>query len=116
MRVQGDRWSHFGRVQRPVSVRDAFGRLVDDAWTVGCTELTGLAPAVRTRVLRLLCVAAGAPADALTRSHVAQVDALVSDWRGQGPVALPGGMEAARLCGRLCLRPSRRATWSASGA
>jgi hypoxanthine phosphoribosyltransferase len=36
---------------------------------------------------------------------VAAVDALVVDWRGQGPVSLPGGLTAARRCGRLTLAP-----------
>ena len=32
-----------------------------------------------------------------------RVDALVTDWHGQGPVALPGGIAVRRACGRLAL-------------
>jgi hypoxanthine phosphoribosyltransferase len=67
--------------------------------------LAGLPSAVRRRALRAACIAAGSPAGALGRSHVAAVDALVVDWRGQGPVSLPGGLTAARRCGRLTLAP-----------
>ncbi|KQR11956.1 tRNA lysidine(34) synthetase TilS [Cellulomonas sp. Leaf334] len=60
-------------------------------------------PALRTRALRSAVIAAGSPAGALTRAHVLAVDALVTDWHGQGPVALPGGIAAGRACGRLAL-------------
>ena len=43
---------------------------------------------------------------ALHRVHVLAVDALVTDWHGQGPVALPGGVAARRACGRLALGPA----------
>lgn len=59
--------------------------------------------ALRTRALRSAAIAAGSPAGALGRAHVLAVDALVTDWRGQGPVALPGGIAASRACGRLAL-------------
>jgi tRNA(Ile)-lysidine synthase len=32
---------------------------------------------------------------------VAEVDRLVTDWHGQGPLDLPGQVSAARRCGRL---------------
>ncbi|MDQ0372225.1 tRNA lysidine(34) synthetase TilS [Cellulomonas humilata] len=60
-------------------------------------------PALRTRALRSAAIAAGSPAGALGRSHVLAVDALVTDWHGQGPVALPGGIAVSRACGRLAL-------------
>ncbi|GAA3954972.1 tRNA lysidine(34) synthetase TilS [Gordonia caeni] len=44
--------------------------------------------ALRTRVLRRWLVAAGAPAPA--SRVIGAVDALVTDWRGQGPVAVGG--------------------------
>ncbi|UZN04010.1 tRNA lysidine(34) synthetase TilS [Cellulomonas sp. S1-8] len=59
--------------------------------------------AVRRRVLHAAAVRAGAPAGALARVHVLAVDALVTDWHGQGPVHLPGGRVASRACGRLYL-------------
>jgi len=59
--------------------------------------------ALRTRALRTAAIAAGSPAGALVRSHVLALDALVTDWHGQGPVALPGGIAVSRACGRLAL-------------
>ncbi|GAA2726324.1 tRNA lysidine(34) synthetase TilS [Cellulomonas aerilata] len=59
--------------------------------------------AVRRRALRAAAVAAGAPTGSVHRSHVLALDALVTDWHGQGPVALPGGRAGLRLCGRLRL-------------
>ena len=56
-----------------------------------------LSPAVRTRVLRLWAAAVGAAP--LAAEHVRALDALVTGWRGQGPVPLPGGVEASRTSG-----------------
>jgi len=55
--------------------------------------------AIRTRVLRLYAAWIGA--NALSQRHVAALDALVTGWRGQGPVALPGGVHVARCDGHL---------------
>jgi tRNA(Ile)-lysidine synthase len=66
--------------------------------------LQTLPEAVRTRVLRRAALAAGSPAGSLTAAHVASIDALVVDWSGQGPVSLPGGLEASRSCDRLSFR------------
>ena len=63
--------------------------------------------AVRTRVLRLMCLACGSPADALGIDHVRRVDALVTDWRGQGEVAAAGRCHGGARVWRLCLRSSR---------
>ena len=71
-----------------------------------CVALADLPPAVRSRVIRLMCLGSGSPADALGMDHVRRVDALVTDWTGQGDVALPGGVTAARAYGRLSLRSS----------
>ncbi|GGO89466.1 tRNA lysidine(34) synthetase TilS [Wenjunlia tyrosinilytica] len=78
-------------------VRDADGSL--DA-----TRLRELPPAVRRRVIRRAAVAAGSPAGSLFARHVEEVDRLVTGWRGQGPLHLPGGVEADRQCGRLLFR------------
>lgn len=69
--------------------------------TLDVTALGALAPALRTRVLRRVALAAGAPATDLTFAHVRAVDALVTRWHGQGPVSLPGGLVAVRRCDRL---------------
>ncbi|GIG25448.1 tRNA lysidine(34) synthetase TilS [Cellulomonas denverensis] len=77
-------------------------------------DLLATAPAaLRRRVLRLAALRAGVPAAALTRAHLLAVDGLLTDWHGQGPVHLPGRVEALRACGRLALRggaPSPAAT------
>ena len=38
---------------------------------------------------------------ALTAAHVAVLETLVTDYRGQGPLSLPGAVTAGRRCGRL---------------
>jgi tRNA(Ile)-lysidine synthase len=68
----------------------------------GIAALAALAPAVRTRVLRAFALRLGAPAGALSAKHIDALDRLVTDWRGQGPVVLPGGIEVSRRGGRLC--------------
>ena len=61
--------------------------------------LASVPQALRTRVWRLLAVEAGVPAGALTAAHVAALDALVTSWRGQGPVWLPGAVAVTRSAG-----------------
>jgi tRNA(Ile)-lysidine synthase len=65
------------------------------------SSLAGLPAAVRSRVLRAAAVAAGCPAGALTADHVARVGELVTAWRGQRWVDLPGGVRAARRAGEV---------------
>ena len=60
------------------------------------------------RIIRLMCLQRGSLADALGVDHVRRVEALVIDWKGQGEVALPGGVTAVRAYGRLCLRGGGR--------
>ncbi len=67
--------------------------------------LEPLARALRTRTIRLWLFEHGVPAGRLSAEHVQRVDTLVTDWRGQGAVAVPGGVEVVRDCGRLILRP-----------
>ncbi len=66
-------------------------------------ELAAAPAALRRRALRAAALEAGAPAGALTRAHVLGLDALVTGWRGQGPLHLPGHLGARRACGRLLL-------------
>jgi tRNA(Ile)-lysidine synthase len=63
--------------------------------------LAALPGAVRTRVLRRAALDVGSPAGDLSAGHVAEIDRLVTDWHGQGPLDLPGQVSAARRCGRL---------------
>jgi tRNA(Ile)-lysidine synthase len=44
---------------------------------------------------------AGCPHGALTAGHVDRVDALVTAWRGQRWVDLPGGVRARRRDGKV---------------
>jgi tRNA(Ile)-lysidine synthase len=63
--------------------------------------LAVLPAAVRRRVLRRAAIGAGSPAGDLFARHVEVLDRLVTDWHGQGPLHLPGGIAARRRCGRL---------------
>jgi tRNA(Ile)-lysidine synthase len=56
---------------------------------------------LRTRVLHAWARALGAPGAALSHRHVAALDALVTHWHGQGPVALPGSIKVVRENGLL---------------
>lgn len=78
-------------------VRDEDGRLE-------CAKLYALPPAVRRRVLRRAVVAAGSPAGSLFARHIEEVDRLITGWRGQGAINLPGRVEAQRQGGRLVIR------------
>lgn len=72
-----------------------------DDGSLDVAVLDALARAVRTRVLRGAAIAAGAPANDLTAAHVADIDRLVTAWRGQGGPALPGGVTVRRAGGVL---------------
>jgi tRNA(Ile)-lysidine synthase len=63
--------------------------------------LAGLPPAIRSRVLHSAAVAAGCPPGSLTACHVQQMEALVTGWRGQRWIDLPGGVRALRRDGQL---------------
>ena len=66
-------------------------------------ELEKLPKAIRTRVLRLAIYKAGAPSGMLSADHIAQAEALISDWHGQKEVALPGNVKLSRISGRITL-------------
>lgn len=77
---------------------DALARPTDDV-----AELMRQLPAVRARSLKRWGEErAGRP---LTAAHVEALRALVEDWHGQGPVALPGGSCVSREAGRLAWAP-----------
>lgn len=61
--------------------------------------------AVRRRALRGWLAAAGVRD--LTDAQLRRIDALVAVWRGQGAVAVSGGVEVARRDGRLVVDPRR---------
>lgn len=76
------------------AAHSAYEALGESPWPV--SALTDLPPAVRRRVWRELALRSGSPSGALTGEHLRAVDALVTHWRGQGPVDLPGGLRAHR--------------------
>jgi tRNA(Ile)-lysidine synthase len=69
--------------------------------------LLALPAAIRTRVLRDAAVMAGCPHGSLAAGHVEQVDALVTRWRGQRWVDLPGGVRAQRRAGKVWFTSSQ---------
>lgn len=71
--------------------------------------LAALPDAVRRRALRVAAIDAGAPATDLSATHVRELDRLVTDWHGQGPLQLPGHVVASRGCGRIRLAAQRGA-------
>ena len=70
--------------------------------------LRDLPPAVRRRVLRRAAIAAGAPAGSLFARHIEETDRLVTAWRGQRPLNLPGRVEARRQGGTLVLQQANQ--------
>ena len=70
-------------------------------------ELLAVPRALRTRIIRAGCLAAGSPATDLDRAHVAEVERLVTAWHGQGEIALPGRVQAWRDYGRLRIHGSQ---------
>ena len=67
------------------------------------SRLEKLPKAIRTRVLRMAIYAAGAPSGSISADHIAPIEALITDWSGQGPSDLPGGVRVSRISGRLSL-------------
>ncbi|MQW74416.1 tRNA lysidine(34) synthetase TilS [Nocardioides sp. dk4132] len=70
--------------------------------------LAALPDAVRRRVLRLAALAAGSPPSELFHDHVLALDALVTGWRGQKWVDLPGHVRGTRSAGVLRVAAHRR--------
>jgi tRNA(Ile)-lysidine synthase len=70
--------------------------------------LLRLPKAIRTRVWRLLAVEAGCPPGALISGHIDSLDTLVTGWRGQGPIDLPGQVQGSRKDGRVRVAASRQ--------
>jgi tRNA(Ile)-lysidine synthase len=69
-------------------------------------RLAPLPAALLSRQVRTWLLGSGVPLGALGADHVQRVVRLVTAWHGQGAVALPGGVEALRDCGRLRVRPT----------
>jgi tRNA(Ile)-lysidine synthase len=83
---------------QPATAQPPAGRPGDGAGdALDAAALAAHPRAVRTRVLRAW---AGGP---LTAAQLRALDALLTDWRGQGPVALPSGRAVTRSSGMLRL-------------
>ncbi|WP_153397759.1 tRNA lysidine(34) synthetase TilS [Ornithinicoccus halotolerans] len=84
--------------QDAATLEELAGRALADLggppWPV--ERLAELPAAVRGRFWRAGLTGAGVPASALSAVHLSAVEALVTDWHGQGPVALPGRWRASR--------------------
>jgi tRNA(Ile)-lysidine synthase len=76
-----------------------FARVAAAGMTVA--ELAELTEAIRWRVLRQWLLTVGCPAQDLTLDHVRSVDELITQWHGQGPLHLPGGVNVGRSYGTL---------------
>jgi len=74
-----------------------------DPKSLEISRLEKLPKAIRTRVLRMAIYAAGAPSGSLSADHITPIEALITDWSGQGPSDLPGGVRVSRISGRLSL-------------
>ncbi|MFJ1751004.1 tRNA lysidine(34) synthetase TilS [Streptomyces sp. NPDC088116] len=83
---------------------DAEGVVRDEAGQLVCARLYALPAAVRRRVLRRAVIDEGSPAGSLFARHIEEVDRLITGWRGQGAINLPGRVEARRQGGRLVIR------------
>ena len=70
------------------------------------TALEQLPDAIRSRVLRLAAVQAGALPAQLFHTHVVAIDRLVTDWHGQKWVELPGHVRASRSKDLLIFEPN----------
>jgi tRNA(Ile)-lysidine synthase len=71
-------------------------RVSDDVNLIGA-----LPRAIRSRVIRQLAITNGCPINDLTRDHVLAIDALITNWHGQGALNLPGGVNVERRHERL---------------
>ncbi|MGH3278460.1 MAG: tRNA lysidine(34) synthetase TilS [Trebonia sp.] len=82
---------------------------------LSAASLAGLPGALRSRILRSAAVEAGCPAGALTATHVARIEELVTGWHGQRWVDLPGGVRAARRSGDVVFERNVTVNGSANG-
>lgn len=89
-------------VREDVDALDALAAAVPDP--TDCAALAALPAALRRRVVRGWLLAAGVRD--LQAVHLQAVDALLTRWRGQGRVDLPGGAGVVRASGTLVLLSS----------
>ncbi len=84
---------------------DALDHLAQEFWqkdrSLDVEPLAKLPKAIRTRVLRIALLESGVTQ--LSSDQIGQVEALISNWKGQGEVSLPAGVKVSRISGRLTL-------------
>jgi tRNA(Ile)-lysidine synthase len=85
---------------------EAYTQAVGPGNELDAGRLAALPRAVRTRVLRMAAIEAGSPPGTLAAVHVDEVDRLVTAWRGQRHVDLPGNVRAFRRYGKLLFGPA----------
>jgi tRNA(Ile)-lysidine synthetase, N-terminal domain len=74
----------------------------------GLDKIEKFPRAIRMRAYRSAALRAGVPDGALTHIHLDEMDLLITNWHGQGPVHLPRGVRAWREAGQLYVKPSAR--------
>ena len=109
-----DAWAgaEFARMIEGDTARDPGENRVDGcdvSHSLDTTALSALPTAVRRRVIRLSALKAGCSGSDLAAVHIEAVDALITGWRGQGPLHLPGPVVVTRRYGKLTFgrAPSR---------
>ncbi|WP_110241040.1 tRNA lysidine(34) synthetase TilS [Nocardioides gilvus] len=79
---------------------------LESATPLTASALGALPTAVRRRVLRLAALRAGALDAELSHSHVVGMEQLVTGWRGQRWIDLPGHLRALRRDGTVLFEPA----------
>lgn len=75
---------------------EALDEIAAASVTYNVNRLAAQHPAIRTRILRLLALDAGALSGELSAGHIHEMDRLITDWRGQVRVELPGHVSVKR--------------------
>lgn len=70
-------------------------------------DLAGIPSPLRGRVWRSLLIEAGAPPGSVGATHTDACDRLLTEWRGQGPLHLPGDLRVGRDQGQVTIAPDR---------
>ncbi|WP_431868591.1 tRNA lysidine(34) synthetase TilS [Nocardiopsis eucommiae] len=83
------------------ALADALHERAREGTGLAVAPLEGAEPSLRSRVLRRAALESGCPASALNARHVRELDRLVTEWRGQAHIDLPGGVRGRRSAGRI---------------
>jgi len=70
-------------------------------------DIEKMPKAIRTRIVKIAALEAGAIPGPLTFEHIEAIDALITNWHGQGNVDLPGFIHAQRSDGRIKFQSSK---------